>query len=215
MPPDILPLGFARVVRLMPMKPRRGTQGTRKRNERTATRKRTVGGGRSAPRQFQAYRRAIRHAGAGPDARERVVLGTQGKPPLGAQGLAVQRVALEVADHAPVQVDLVQVPAAVVEVVEGTPVRQGGAGAVAQSVVGVPQGVPTGLAVPVQHLGFRDEVVRGVEAPAMRDAIGCRHGQRQCKNDPSQGAEGAGTERRHVRELGSSYMLRCAASPIV
>jgi len=36
-PPDILALGVVRVVRLMPTKPQRGAQDTRKRNERTAT----------------------------------------------------------------------------------------------------------------------------------------------------------------------------------
>ena len=56
---------------------------------------------------------------------------------LAAAGLPVQFVALDVGEHAPIEVDLVQVARAVVQEVESAAIGQARGGAVAQAVVGV------------------------------------------------------------------------------
>ncbi|WP_059761385.1 MULTISPECIES: hypothetical protein [unclassified Pseudomonas] len=58
---------------------------------------------------------------------------------LGAQHFVVQVVALEIADYPAIEVDLVQVPAAVVQVVDGALIGQGQGFEVAQFVVVVLQ----------------------------------------------------------------------------
>ena len=71
---------------------------------------------------------------------------------------AVQFVALDVADDFAVEADLVQVSAAVVEVIDMAAVRQDGAGAVAQRVISVAYGG----ALSVVDGGFADEAVEFV-----------------------------------------------------
>ena len=56
---------------------------------------------------------------------------------LGAAGFAVQRVALDVADHMPVGADLVHVACAVAEPAQLPPAGQAAVGAVAQRIVAV------------------------------------------------------------------------------
>ena len=67
--------------------------------------------------------------------RTAVVAGAGVQLALGAQHLVVQVVALEVADHPAIEVDLVQVTAAVLQVVDGTLVGQGQGFEVAQFIV--------------------------------------------------------------------------------
>lgn len=69
------------------------------------------------------------------DAAVAVVAGAGVQLALGAQHFVVQVVALEVADHPAIEVDLVQVTAAVVQVVDGALVGQGQGFEVAQFVV--------------------------------------------------------------------------------
>ncbi|MNM91147.1 hypothetical protein D3C81_1034370 [compost metagenome] len=69
-----------------------------------------------------------------------VIAEATGELALGAVHLAVQVVALHVADYLAVQVQLVQVAAAVVQMVDLAPVRQGQRGQVAERVVLVAQG---------------------------------------------------------------------------
>ncbi|QEN50609.1 hypothetical protein CLA18_30125 [Pseudomonas protegens] len=69
---------------------------------------------------------------------------------MGTQGFAVQGVALEVADQVAIEVDLVQVAAAVIELVELASVGQGQPGEVAQGVVVV--GKLAGAAASAQQL---------------------------------------------------------------
>ncbi len=68
-----------------------------------------------------------------------VVTETTGELALGAVHLAVQVVALHVADDLAVQVQLVQVTATVVQVVDLAPIRQGQRGQVAERVVFITQ----------------------------------------------------------------------------
>ncbi len=69
-----------------------------------------------------------------------VIAKVTGELALGAVDLPVQVVALHVADYLTIQVQLVQVPAAVIQVIDLAPVRQGQRGQVAERIVLVAQG---------------------------------------------------------------------------